>query len=176
MNILFYTHYEIDPQKGGTERSSTTTAIGLRDVYGHKVYSAFKENVGVEQNIFENVFRLEGNYHENLVHIIRDNNIDIVINEGDFFMIKAIYRAIKNSGRHCRSIFVHHYTPGDELRTFDRGRIRSRIGFSKDGFKNFVRYLAFSYFQKRQKRVLRDYICLSKHAFAAFENMRKQDI
>ncbi len=157
MNILFYTYFEIVPYKGGTERSTTTTALGLRDVYGHRIFSAFKQNASADNQIseFERSFKLGQDACGDLAKIICENEIDVVVNEGDFYMVDTIADAAKCSGRKCKTVFVHHYTPGDELRAFNRDRLRQQIAPNMEGAKNLLRFLFCPLLFPRQKRNLR---------------------
>lgn len=153
MNILYFTYYAVAPSKGGTERTTTTIANGLRE-RGHKVYSAYASEIAddMERTEFDGRFHIRHRSAADIAKIIREHNIDVVINQGDFFQNPFIRKGINDSGTNCKLIFAHHFAPADELRGFTRDALRQGITASAHGVKNLINYLLFSAYTKRTYR------------------------
>ena len=122
MNILFYSHFQCaETAKGGTEKAVARVAKYLKENTGHKLLNAYFEsqlsNYGPLTH-FDVYVRLEDKETSGQVaEIIKEHDIDLIINEGYFFHQHIIEEAIDLSGRKVKKIFVHHFKPGVEGET-----------------------------------------------------------
>lgn len=113
MNILFYTTYRVSPTKGGIERATISVANGL-NYYGCRCFSAFFHSAETSK-----VECFEKEYHwrsfkkaEGLKHFCQENQIDCIINQGEFSITGALRLMADELG--CQVIFAHHFEPGWE--------------------------------------------------------------
>lgn len=127
MNILFYTLYEVSPQKGGTERITSTISKILKEKYKHKCYSIY--SIPLSNNYIKTSFdqkeQISFNEHfkENIYKFINQNKIDFVINQGVFIHTKALKQAVNRTER-CKLLTTHHFSPGSEELFFNRHHIK----------------------------------------------------
>lgn len=115
MNILFITPYQASATQGGTERATVSIASGLSKFYGCRCFSAYGEYEGSEK---EQCFVKEACYGsnnriENLRKIIYDNSIDVVIDQGEFSLVRGLRQIADEFG--CTIILAHHFQPGWEI-------------------------------------------------------------
>ena len=113
MNVLFYTSFEVSPQKGGTERITCRIAEGLKKIYNVKCFSAYSCPIGqsfkrykFDGSIYVPSFK--NNIHK-LVQFIIDNEIDIIINQGAFSLTRPLKEILPSK---VKIIFCHHFSPG----------------------------------------------------------------
>ena len=116
MRVLFYTTFEASPHKGGTERITTSISNGLRRYWGYKCYSAYlvKIDVKFERTQFDGYVHLrKKDFVEKLREFVINNEIDVIINQGDLEAVPKMRKAIVGLyGKHL--ILVHHFNPGAE--------------------------------------------------------------
>lgn len=115
MNILFYTYYKVLSTKGGTERITISTASGLHNQYGYDCYSAYSIDAETsKENCFVKEFCIGcgKTIYSSLKQIIIDYNIDVVIDQGAFGMVKNLRKELSDTK--CKIIFAHHFQPGWE--------------------------------------------------------------
>ena len=118
MNILFHTFGKIEPTKGGTERTTITTATGLTHLYGCRCYSVYEEQSSspmaecfVDEYNWSIVKDEEVNVRF-LRNILINCCIDCVIIQGAFIHVKRYRKAVE--GLQCKIVFAHHFEPGWE--------------------------------------------------------------
>lgn len=127
MNILFYTLYEVSPQKGGTERITSTISNILKKKYQHKCYSIY--NIAISNNYIRTSFDkkeqipFNNDFEERICKFIIQHNIDFVINQGVFTHTKSLRQAI-NRTKKCKLITTHHFSPGSEELFYNRHYIK----------------------------------------------------
>lgn len=146
MNIMFYTSFEVSPQKGGTERITASIAMALQKYYDINCYSVYR--VAIEPSFIRVPFIKSikiSNINKNskaLCDFIAENDIDIVINQGAFRLTKAM-RTILNKFQGKHLIFVHHFNPGAELNHMLTSNIIREIKNRKTIIKNLIKLLLF---------------------------------
>lgn len=143
MNIAFFTECECSPTKGGTERTTCLIAESLNSIYGfscHSIFTLPAEDCE-KSRIFQNTLRVgySEEYDEALANFIQSNDISIIINQGDFYFCRSLYRTIIRYSLNCRQIFALHFMPGsgeEALISFkETCRIWSRHPLSKELLK-----------------------------------------
>jgi len=154
MNILFYTSFEVDEYKGGTERITATVASGLQQFYGHKCFSAYTvpSDNKIESTLFEETFRVKRNDKEKFREIIRQNKIDCVINQGDFKLQKVLRDIVEETK--CKLILVHHFSPGWEEHFIGWNNVKENILSNKvsEKLKGLAKILSYPIFKYRYIR------------------------
>lgn len=143
MNILFYTLYEVSPQKGGTERITSTISNILKEKYQHNCFSIY--NIRLSNDYKKTSFckkeQITFNkcFEKNIYEFISQNNIDFVINQGVFIHTKALRNAINKTER-CKLITTHHFSPGAEELFFNRHYIKyiTKHNFAKYIIKELI--------------------------------------
>ncbi|MEE3415227.1 MAG: glycosyltransferase [Prevotella sp.] len=115
MNILFFTTFKVSPTKGGTERISISVANGLKNIYGCHCYSSYGiEAETPKEDCFDEEFYVGGkNIIPKLADIIRVKSIDVVLDQGEFTIVRPLSEAIDN--KRCKIVMGHHFQPGWEL-------------------------------------------------------------
>lgn len=118
MNILFHTYGKIEPTKGGTERTTITTAAGLTHLYGCRCYSVYEEQSSSSKvecfvdEVYWQIVRDEDANVDFLRSVLLRFHIDFVIIQGAFIHVKRFRRAVE--GLDCKIILAHHFEPGGE--------------------------------------------------------------
>lgn len=115
MNIAFYTYNECCPSIGGTERTTSLVASALKNIYGYKVYSIYSQQVlgEFERYEFEDSFRVTyNNLKEDIVTFLKQNEISLIVNQGDFKFGVEISKIIKQHNLNTTQIFALHFSPG----------------------------------------------------------------
>ena len=134
MNILFYTAFEVSPEKGGTERITASVAETLQRDFGHKCFSMY--SVPIDPKFRRAPFyaryklgdsRVKKNRYD-LHRFIKEKNIDVIINQGAFEFCKTL-KEITADLPNVRIILCHHFQPGWEEHF---GRIKSIVHKPKD--------------------------------------------
>lgn len=128
MNILFVTTYQVSEQLGGTERTTSLVANALRG-YGHRCYNLYAKSIDKRFSLspsFDKTFRYGGK--KVVANVIKDYNIEYILFEGSFTIVKPILDVSKSVNGNIRSAFVHHFPPGKEhlFNTF-QGLIRALL-------------------------------------------------
>lgn len=138
MKILFYTTFEVSPQKGGTERVTTSVAQGLTSLYGVECYSAFSQYLGdqFEKTPFAGTVCVP-KLHRNLSKLtdyIIEKQINVVILQAGFELTKPLRESLPSR---VKVIFVHHYAPSFEL-IFSYKSILKGIKNGEQVLKNLI--------------------------------------
>lgn len=116
MNILFYTSFEVSPQKGGTERITDTLSRLFREQYGFKCFLIY--HIAIDNHFtktfFDKKLQLEADkIVSQISEFIQDNKIDIILVQEIFHTFLQVRKAIARSS--CKLVFVHHFAPGAEI-------------------------------------------------------------
>jgi glycosyltransferase involved in cell wall biosynthesis len=113
MNILFITRFQVAVEKGGTERITHVISSGLCKLYGYSCFSAYFRPLEYANGNFKGELHLKrGSLKQDLTRYIDENNINVIITQGEFELIPMIRAAIGQ--RKCKLIAVHHFSPGYE--------------------------------------------------------------
>lgn len=148
MRILFLTTFEVSPEKGGVERITSTLTRGLNNIYNVKCYSAYFEKINnnFELTSFEDKLHInKKNIAEDLRKFIVNNNINILINQGDFLHIHNIVKALE--GLKTINITCHHFAPGAEENFVDIQNELSSIKEKKNLTKSILKLILFPLFK-----------------------------
>lgn len=143
MNILFYTTYEVSPYKGGTERITSTLATTFEKQYSHNCFSMYNTsiNANLQRTHFKKKYHVSLNNFENEFYLfLKENNIDIIINQGAFDLTKKMRSAINKYGR-GKLITAHHFSPGSEELFFNRHNLRYSLKNKK--IRLFIKEILF---------------------------------
>jgi len=113
MNILFVTVFQISEQKGGTERTTARISNELRR-RGHKCYNLYAKPIGdmFEMTKFDDIYTNHSS--ESIKDIIDGKQIDKIILEGAFTLVKDVSKGRAMASRKPEMLFVHHFAPGYE--------------------------------------------------------------
>lgn len=146
MNILFYTTFEVSPQKGGTERITSTIAEGLQRLYGVKSFSLFSIPIakGFERTKFVDAKCIPDNasFESFLEEFVRKNNIEIIINQGAFALARPM-RNVLNKFTTKHLLTIHHFNPGAEENFFNLHNIIWNIREKDNVIKNAIKLFSF---------------------------------
>ncbi|MCH5246981.1 MAG: glycosyltransferase [Muribaculaceae bacterium] len=116
--ILFFTYnFSGAESRGGAEIRAYRTALALRTLGRYKIFHAFKNgDVADTRGAYDKTIKLErSRFIPDLADFLKENEVEVIINEGDFYRHDRIRKAIKKSGRNIKMLFVHHVSPGSEL-------------------------------------------------------------
>ena len=119
MNILFYTYYDVSPQKGGTERITSTIAMGLYKE-GINCFLAYDFDIdpNLERTYFDTRIKVGDLSKKTNANKFREfvlcNHIDIILVQGLFGKIIEIRRLLSNVDDKIRIVLAHHFNPGAE--------------------------------------------------------------
>lgn len=118
--LFYYDNYCGEGAKGGTEVATFRIACALKETGKVEAYNAYRSKAGKgEGNIYRREIKLSGlkrNFEKELSEFIKKNEIDVVVNMGKFFRHASILNAIEKSGRDVKTIFMHHFAPGSEMK------------------------------------------------------------
>lgn len=121
--LFYYDNYCTAASRGGTEVATFRIAETL-DATGHwEVYHAFLK--GQQRKIqgrgtgdrtpYKEEFKIsKGSLEKTLGKYISEHEIDAVVNMGRFFRQRKLKKAIEESGRDVKLLFMHHFAPGSE--------------------------------------------------------------
>lgn len=144
MNILFYTCYDVAPQKGGTERITSTIATDLRKK-GINVFLAYDVDIDstLEKTVFDGKIKI-GSFKkqkniQKLSEFVLANHIDIIVIQGLFNKTACIKKNIPN----VRIVFAHHFNPGAEETFLSYHSIINHIKKDEDLIKNYIIFLLY---------------------------------
>lgn len=154
MNILYHTYEKVHSTKGGTERTTITMALALKQLYNAKCFSIYEASADtpraecfVKEFFWTPQKELEKN-SQWLRDIIAENRIDCVIIQGSFIHVKVFKKAV--SGLKCIVILAHHFEPGSESVFFTfKNIIKARTNSLRDLLKKIIRIFLFPYFHKQ---------------------------
>jgi len=128
MNILFVTTFQVSEQLGGTERTTALISDALRKNGHHcyNLYAKYTDGMFSPVSSFDGTFFYSGK--KAVMKVTRDYDINYILFEGTFTIVKPILTASGKNGRNIRCAFVHHFSPGNEhlFNTF-RGLIRTLL-------------------------------------------------
>ena len=147
-NVLFYTSFKANPTKGGTERTTISTASGLKQYYGCKCYSIYTvEDGSAKADCFEDVIQADFDKLDNVVaDTIEKYSIDVFINQGEFSLYAQMGQKIKKNG--VTYVMAHHFQPGWDENFFTKktlkDRIQSETGAGK--IKDIVKLCAYTFY------------------------------
>lgn len=112
--ILFFTYYECDPEKGGTERSTSILAKDLTEHHDCICFGAFKRHrkLNSATPFFSTTYHIPTKSIDTICDVLEECTPDIVIIQGVTTMVKPFRRAIANSKRNIGLIYAHHFAPG----------------------------------------------------------------
>ena len=155
MNILFYTAFEVSPEKGGTEKATSSLAEGLMMHYNHTCYSAFNIPIGrgFKKFRFAESFLLSGEgvgFQKNLAQIIDKCDINLIINQGCFNKTIEIRHSIGKSGRKVLLISMLHYNPGSEEKLFNTHNLLYKIKQGNSRIRNIKNLLTYPVLKHRK--------------------------
>lgn len=157
MRVLFYTTFEVSPNKGGTERITSSISNGLRNYWGYKCYSAYSVKIEekFERTIFDGYLYLSNKgFTEKLRNYVIENEIDVIINQGDFHAAPKMRKAIEGLyGKHL--ILVHHFNPGAEEHFFNYRNLYFEVIHHPYRIKNMVRLCLYPIMKKRYVKKLK---------------------
>ncbi len=148
MNILFFTTFKILPEGGGIERISSRLATELSTRYGHTCFAFYNlnpYNAPDSAHIFKRNVKIKRNDTKALAKYIKDNDIDIILNQSNFYHASFLRKAISASGRSCSLIFAHHYSPGTDMIGADIKDIIRHLGLTREGLKNVLSLFAYPF-------------------------------
>lgn len=117
--LFYYDNPCSETAKGGTELATYRIAKALSGLHGWEVYNAWRKGGDKlpEGSIYKAGIKLPstgGKFVKSLSTFLKNNEIDVAVNMGKFFRNRKIVKAIKQSGRDIKLIFMHHFAPGSE--------------------------------------------------------------
>ena len=160
MRVLFYTTFEASPHKGGTERITTSISNGLRRYWGYKCYSAYlvKIDVKFERTQFDGYVHLrKKDFVEKLREFVINNEIDVIINQGDLEAVPKMRKAIEGLyGKHL--ILVHHFNPGAEEHFLNFKNLYFEVRHRPYKIKSIIKLCLYPIVKRRyEKKIKMDY-------------------
>lgn len=139
-NILFYTTSQPIPTVGGVERATITTASLLKSS-GHKVFSIFKGPRNSNNTVFEDECSLQGgNIVEQIKCFLKDKEIDVIIIQTAFSMVKTFRKAAEEYS--CKIFTVYHFEPIWDKQFVNFGLFYS-VYKSHGSVKNLLKLIGF---------------------------------
>ena len=151
MNILFYTDYEVSPQKAGTERVTSVIASELSNNYSMRCFLCYRYSIAPEfiRLPFKYLQVEPENFKEKITSFITENQIDIIINQSAFYL-SSLFREIVNAVRpQCKIIFCHHFAPGNETGIFSFSGILQEIKLKKKLLRNSLNLIFYPIVKRR---------------------------
>lgn len=112
VNVLFLTYYQITPQNGGIERISDLVAEEF-DLIGIKCFSAYfyPSKYPKSQHIIKDINLSENNRKHELSHFLKNNSIDIIVNQQVYELDKIISQLREELFKSVRYVFFQHDRP-----------------------------------------------------------------
>ena len=151
MNILFYTDYEVSPQKGGIERVTAMLASELSENYGMTCFLCYRYSIAPAfiRIPFKYLQVEPENFKEKITSFITENQIDIIFNQSAFYLT-SLFREIVNVVRpQCKIIFCHHFAPGNETGDFSFSGILQEIRLKKKLLRNSLNLIFYPIVKRR---------------------------
>lgn len=116
--LFYYNNFCNSTSKGGTEVATFRIARALKATGECEIFHAYQRSYGSSGDaIYSRTIKLpetKNSFIKELKDFILDNNIDVVVVMGKFFKYDRIEKAISESGRTVKLIFMHHFAPGSE--------------------------------------------------------------
>ena len=140
MNILFYSVWDISPQKGGTERITSTLCTEFRRE-GHKCYLVYKTNLDPNFELceFDGKFKIGANTSdEDIIKYLLDNKINVIHIQSNFLFVRRIRKIRDINHLSLKIIFSHHFEPGWEERSVPMSDILLDVRQAITGFSKLV--------------------------------------
>ena len=157
MNICFYTGKEVSPEIGGTERITASIAAGLSKYYGIHCYSIYTMKIDdkFRKYEFDATLFLKNHQQEysRLVEFLRDNQIDVLINQGAFDLCLLFKKATSETG--AKLITVHHFDPGYEENFVTFHSILSQIRKKKNPLRKMWNIAKIPYYPIKKMKYIR---------------------
>ena len=186
MNILFYSPFDVSPEKGGTERITVSVSDALREIYGHKCFLAYGVDIDekYKKTFFDGKIKIPYNADVDLVKMaISSFKIDVVIIQGAFNLTPKFRNCIVNNS-HIKILFVHHFEPGWERFFFTKHDALVDVKESrniKEFIKKTLKVIFFRHFKakydgkislayKRAYDNADNVVLLSKNFFSMFQH------
>lgn len=140
MNILFYTTGAVSPQRGGTERITSTLATCLRQ-RGHQCYSAY--SIEIQKNLplteFDGTVNIS---QKSLFQFIQEHEIDHFIIQQMTREVRAYRDTIPPS---CKIYSVLHFAPGsEEIINVNFGKTFRQLFYLGNSWKDYLRNLVIA--------------------------------
>lgn len=117
MNILFITGNEVSPEKGGTERITSSLANSLSALSDYHCFSAYRisGSTNCQKTKFDAYLHFSSSDNSTtiseLIDFINMHSIDIIINQNGIEWYK-IWCELSIKCPHVRLVYVHHFAPG----------------------------------------------------------------
>lgn len=147
MKVCFYTNFEVSPQKGGTERITHSISEILTRCYGVQCYSIYSNTISkdLKRSSFEKKIKIcyQDDFAQKVKDFIIENDLNIIIIQGDFTVSRKFREAINMSQSYCKLIFVHHFNPGAEVNFKTVRPIIDKIRKKQELLKNCIKLLLF---------------------------------
>lgn len=166
MHILFYSVWDVSPQKGGTERITSTLCTEFRRK-GHKCYLAYITDISdnYEKCAFDGKIRILSNTpNEYIANYIQINKIDVVHIQSDFLFVRRMRELRDTAHFSFKILFSHHFEPGWEehsLSIYDIFlEIKKNVSFLSKAY-HIIRLLVFPINKLRISNIDRKYYRLS---------------
>ena len=147
MNILFYSYFDVAPQKGGTERITASVSTGLRKM-GCRCFLVYDCDVDktLTRIPFDGRMKVgrltKTNNAERFKQFVIFNKINVIVIQGLFDKAAQIKKVMTGYSMHI--VFVHHFNPGAEETFFSFMSVYKSLQNNKNGkFRNFVRLILF---------------------------------
>lgn len=114
--LFYYDNYCGEYSRGGTEVATARIASAVKKYGGWEVFNGCKQRRDTTpDSTYKSVVILKGiNFIPDLAEFIKKNEIDVVVNMGRFYRHKKLEKAINQSGREVKLLFMHHFAPGNE--------------------------------------------------------------
>lgn len=118
--LFYYDNMCHEAAKGGTEVATYRIAKALKDSGKVEVFNAFRNSTPLKNNsVYKDIIKLDRNtsgFKRQLSDFIIKNDIEIIVNMSRFFRHPLISKAIKESGKDVRLLFMQHFAPGSEMK------------------------------------------------------------
>ena len=167
MNICFYTGKEVSPEIGGTERITASVASGLTKFYGFKCFSLYSLSIAeaLSKYRFESKLKIRSSNkgYKDLVDYLKQNNIEVIINQGAFDMASFFKKAADEVG--AKLITVHHFDPGYEENFVTFHALLSLIRKKKDWLRKMWYITKIPYYPIKKMKYLRRVPSTYKEAY-----------
>lgn len=167
MNICFYTGKEVSPLIGGTERITASVANGLTKFFGVKCFSIYSVPLPdvIEKNKFEGKFLLRDLRYsrQELVGFMKQNNIQVLINQGAFDLCPFFRAVVDEVG--AKLVTVHHFDPGYEEHFLTFHSLLVQLRKKKNPLKIIKKIFEILYFPIKKKQYVKQVPITYKQAY-----------
>lgn len=170
MNILFYHYDETCPTMGGIQRTTDRIATELTNKFGHKCYNIHNYTPKYDSSILRHKYQESRSIShdmdaDEIASILKDWNIDIIVNQMGVHENPILAKAISLSNKDIKLWYFHHNTPqrlfpakkfSDVIKTF---KTRKTPALILRGTYRILEYPIYRIFNKRTqlKRNARNY-------------------